>query len=372
MEMTSLTDLILMGNHLWLYRAEPGNDGEFVLLVNWRRSSSRRHYDAITGKQTYQGSGQGNPYHEAFPDLIRACRRIEGLDVKVVELGRQLDQDSTNKLRLQVSLPAVYGGAIVSRVRAGGMLDGVDQLVERALRLDGVGYRTKKAAIQVTNKPPALNGLDLIDRLYNQVEQNWDGSECRSRELWRWRPMLYISDQNTSVEKTLEKAIVNSAVGWVNQIPAASGLLVHCDETHVSVDLAQQLARGEYEFIELKIGASADTPLRAAFEIVSYGLLYCFARLKISQLGLSSISQLLKANIIHLKVLGPLEIYSGYQLGWLSQALDFGLREFTRTRFGSDLTMGFAFEAFPAEFTWPGLADDELQMMLQRRMPLSS
>jgi hypothetical protein len=45
-------------------------------------------------------------------------------------------------------------------------------------------------------------------------------------------------------------------------------LLRNCEEKHANVDLARQLTRGEYELIELKAGENADTPPRAAFEII--------------------------------------------------------------------------------------------------------
>jgi|SRR5258705_13590783 len=98
--------------------------------------------------------------------------------------------------------------------------------------------------------------------------------------------MPEISWQNLSPEKTLEKAIVNATHNWVNQIPVASGLLKDYDEGHTCIDLGHCVSPGHYELLELKVGASAETPLRAAFQIMNYGLLYCFARIHLVQLEL--------------------------------------------------------------------------------------
>jgi hypothetical protein len=206
----------------------------------------------------------------------------------------------------------------------------------------------------------------LLETLYRRIEANWDKSECRSRELWRWEVSAYISDQNTSIEKGLEKHIVNAVPGWVNQIPAASGLMKNCREEHVSVDLGRKFGPGEFELIELKAGPNADTPLRAAFEIIGYGLLYCFARLHVHALSLSKVSELLLAKAVHLKVLCPRDVYAGYSLGWLADALDAGLRSFSQQRFAGDLTMRFMFERFPETFSWP-CSDDDLRESLAHR-----
>jgi len=354
-----------MAKRLWLYRSN--GDGEFVLLVNSGTRNSRRHYDANTGILRSEGSGQGSIPEEVFREIIRTSVAIEGLSGKVTEFGRHLDQDALNTLRSQISHAPVVTSGSVQLVHATSILEGFDDAVDAALGLSDLSYHVKTAAIRLSQSPVSIDGPQLIRRLYALIERNWDRSECRSRELWRWRAMPQISPLNDSPEKTLEKAIVSEGSAWVNQIPAASGLLRHCEERHRNVDLGHQLGPREYELIELKAGPNADTPLRAAFEILGYGLLYCFARLHLHELALPIRSQLLHASTIRLKVLGPCEVYRGFALDWLARVLDRGVRAFSAARFGPDLSMTFAFETFPPEFRWPGMDAEQLRECLSRR-----
>ncbi len=160
-----------------------------------------------------------------------------------------------------------------------GMLYGSDAIINNQLGLTHVDYKSVTAARQLFQGPPDIDGEHLVRSLYDRIERNWDHCPGRSKELWRWRALTYISENNRSPEKTLEKAIVDQNCGYVNQIPATSGLLYTREERHVSVDLGRRIEKARFELIELKMGDSADTPLRAAFQILLYGLLYCFARL---------------------------------------------------------------------------------------------
>jgi hypothetical protein len=85
----------------------------------------------------------------------------------------------------------------------------------------------------------------------------------------------------------------------VTQIPAASGLLQECEERHMNVDLGGRCGPGWFELVELRIGPNADTPVWAAFEILRYGMLYCFARSNRSSLFLPKAHTLMGARADH-------------------------------------------------------------------------
>jgi hypothetical protein len=247
------------------------------------------------------------------------------------------------------------------------MLHGCDAIVNRELGLSDVDYRSETAARRVSQNPPNIRGEGLVRLLYDRIERNWDHCPGRSKELWRWRALPYISEYNQSPEKTLEKAIVDQNCGYVNQIPAASGLLYTCEERHVSIDLGRRVEKAWFELIELKAGDNADTPLRAAFQILGYGLLYCFARLHCHEIAVPCKTGVLAAKRIDLKVLGPSSVYLGYNIGWLARAIEQGLVAVCREEFGPRLEMHFGFEAFAPDFRWPGCDPDTLPGYLDSR-----
>ncbi len=108
--------------------------------------------------------------------------------------------------------------------------------------------------------------------------------------------------------------------------PAASGLLKYYEERHVCVDLGRECGKGFYELIELKAGENPDTPLSAALQILSYGLLYCFARLHKYELDVPHATGVLAAKRIDLTVLGPRSIYRCYRLEQLWKVNCIGTR----------------------------------------------
>lgn len=246
-----------------------------------------------------------------------------------------------------------------------GMLQHVDEMFQKALGLSAA-LETKTAARELSSRPRELDAGRLVAAAYDRIERNWDGSVCRSRQLWRWVAKTDISEHNTSPEKTLEKAIVEHAREWVNQIPAASGLLAGQEQRHMNVDLGRRMSSGCFELVELKAGPNADTPLRAAVEITAYGLLYCFARANESALNVPH-RDLFDARRIDLKVLAPQSVYSNYRLGWLAQTLDQGLQQFSKKKFSGALDMRFQFEVFPPEFVWPGAPVSSIPDMLTPR-----
>ena len=100
----------------------------------------------------------------------------------------------------------------------------------------------------------------------------------------------------------------------------------------MNVDLGHFVASDHLELIELKAGPHADTPLKATFEIVGYGLLYSFGRAHRVQLALPRGNRVLDAKRVDLKVLAPCEVYAGYRLNWLETSLDAGVKRFSKHR----------------------------------------
>ena len=249
-----------------------------------------------------------------------------------------------------------------ARVRHG-ILAGTKALVERTLELQAP-LQSKSSARALSVAPQPIDSLGLIGSLYSLIEMNWDRSTNTGADLWRWTVRRQMNARNPSPERALEKAIVEETSEWVNQIPAAVGLASACegypyDERHMNVDLARRCGPNWFELVELKAGPFPDTPLWGAFEILRYGLLYCFAREYRSRLHMPGAQVLMKAERIDLKVLATEDVYAGYDLGWLADSLDEALREFSRRKFGDGLTLQFRFEAFPRSFHWP---EHKLQM----------
>ena len=198
-----------MADTLWLYRAPVGSiDGEFILLVNARGSSKCRRYDPVSGRKTHEIPNSGRPYEIVFARLISECQTLKGLPhAKVADMTKGLPVDYINELRSQVNLqPIGEGPAVARHIPTGGMLNGIDTIIDQALGLLALNYRTKVAALMLYDRPANLDGTTLVTKLYQRLETNWDGSACRSGELWRWRAIPNISALNTSPENTLEKA----------------------------------------------------------------------------------------------------------------------------------------------------------------------
>lgn len=357
-----------MTSKFWGYRIR-GRDGspQFVMLANANNSSSCRLFDARSGGLISYNTSRGGTYDAAYGSIFRECRPLTPPPgIKTSELDLCMPRHHLVFLQAQVGIEESPVPSPVLPVAPRGMLAGTRELIDEALGLD-VAFDAKTAALTLSEAPVSLDAAILLDRLYQRIVQNWDRSKCRSTQLWRSFAKANIAAHNASPEKTLEKAIAEWARDWFNQIPAASGLLIHVEERHVNVDLGHFLAPGHLELIELKAGPHADTPLKAAFEIVGYGLLYCFARAHQVQLELPKGNRVLDAKRVDLKVLGPREVYAGYHFKWLETSLAEGFKQFSKRRFGGALEMNFRFESFPGDFQWPGTPAYEISKFLERR-----
>lgn len=362
-----------MKSRFWGLRvAERDGTPQFVMLANANRSSSCRLFDARSGALiSYNTSRGSGPYDATYGSIFQESQELApppGINTN--ELVAGLPRLHLVFLQKQVGIEPSPALASDPPPSGQGMLARTQELIDAALGLD-VAYNTRTAALLLSESPILLNAANLLERLYERIVRNWDRSECRSTQLWRSFAKTDIAAHNASPEKTLEKAIAEWTPGWFNQIPAASGLLIGVEEKHRNVDLGHFVAPRHLELIELKAGPHADTPLKAAFEIVGYGLLYCFARAHRVQLALPRENRVLDTRRVDLKVLAPCEVYAGYRLNWLEMSLNAGFRQFSRRRFTGALEMNFLFESFPDDFQWPGTLAYELPKFLERRTPVA-
>ncbi len=240
------------------------------------------------------------------------------------------------------------------------ILAGIGSLVDEWLRIELMGkpphYRHRSAALELSRRNEPITGTrDFLEAGYEQIHNNWlaaieAGYSNPSKENWRWKRHLELSPANTSPELNLERAIVN-ALGedWSNQTPTASGLVGPATDKRAAVDLVYRENPTTYSLIELKV--DSDNPLFAAIEILTYGLLFVWARNNVDRLGYDVEKQpVLAAKEVTLAVLAPGDYYRDFELANLASAIDTGFREFGTLE---DLTLGFEFKKLPAECT-PG------------------
>lgn len=212
------------------------------------------------------------------------------------------------------------------------IFEGVDTLIDQSLGILDVGknpphYRHKACLKQLNGKPQSFDASKLLKDIANVLETNRqeNGRRQGSKENWRWKKQLYISDANQSLEKQFEKAIAaKCGQEWVNQVPTASGLSNNTAGRQCNIDLMHRLPDEICEFIELKY--NCDTPLFAAFEILKYGLLYVFTRQHLNELTVSPETNLFTVNHVHLRVVAPANFYNNSRLEWLPLEVNGGAR----------------------------------------------
>ncbi len=256
------------------------------------------------------------------------------------------------------------------------ILAGLDAIFDRHLGVEDIGessphHRYRTSALRLSGgRPVGFNAGQLLREAYARLLLNLESSprfarSGASQENWRFRKQLGDSPHNPSPEVTLERAIVR-AMGddWCNQVPAASGLWNAVADKRRAVDLVCRVEGQSFELIELKV--ESDTPLRAAVEIVQYGLLYALARDRYPD-TVQAGKDLLHATAVHLRVLAPADYYAPYALGWLEHDFNIGLRTLAAERFGEPLLASFSFHAFPSGFCWPCPLDALVEQMGQRR-----
>ena len=253
------------------------------------------------------------------------------------------------------------------------LFDGVDAAVCAVL---GVARLT----IANLKHRSALHDLGRLEQVppgsvaaaLDTIASNWErcaraGLGSASRENWRWcEPQTYINkEKNRSAEVVLERAIVTAfhaahREDWANQVPVASGVVRSSAERRRAIDLVHERGDGHYEFIELKI--ASDTPLYAAFEIISYVGVWLLSRN--DECG----KPLLEARRIDARVLAPAAYYAPFSLGRIEQILNQELRDYG-ARYGTALSFGF--EVLPDGFEpLPGYENADVIQLIDGRRPL--
>ncbi len=235
------------------------------------------------------------------------------------------------------------------------IFDGTDDVIASFFDLHGRQRLNHKSVSRALKCPVADEGSfsDLVSRLYACIESNH--SRCApSRENWRSRPVTTLADQNKSPEVLLERAVAMLSEtgvmpGWLNQVPVASGLVDDRSDKRAAIDLAE-LQGGAARFFELKW--ASDTPAYAAFEILRYGLVYLFCRVNAVKFGYADLP-LMQVSRVGLQVVAPRCFYDKQDLAWLQRGLDRALASFANEKLLGQLTMGFAFLAFPSKFKLP-------------------
>lgn len=237
--------------------------------------------------------------------------------------------------------------------------NGIDEIIDRHFKITDIGkpphYQRKSSCLHLSSEgqPDGFDSEQMFFEMLGCLEKNWAISPRRtyanpSDENWRFQKQLHISKKNTSQEKILEKEIAKIASeNWVNQVPTASGLWDRKSDKHRNIDLVHRLVPKQYEFIELKV--ASDNPLKAAMEILLYGILYILSRIHYDT-EQKQTKELLQAETIHLRILAPFEFYNEYNLGWLETTLNSGLKSFISNIDKVKCDMDFQFETFPEDF----------------------
>jgi hypothetical protein len=354
------------GNEWRFLKNDRTHRHQFLAFLNARGSSSLRYFDAESGLQMGDvRRGHKSPYQRAFALELKTAIPVVG--PRTVS-NEQIAPDDLAKLRAQVGL--TEGASKTTVVTRASILAGVDAIVDRALGVLNIGLTVPHyrhlAAYRVVASSPTINGTGLIDTMYRRIVANWPGTPCRGGENWRWEKKTYIDEHNSSPEKRLEKTIAAECGDWYNMIPVASGVLPKVQEGGRRIDLARQCSPGWFELVELKVGNHCDTPLHAAVEIISYGLIYLFSRQYRKELGYDARNIMLSANRISLKVLAPAISYSTGPLARFESELNRGLAELVTSQNVGGLTIDFRFEQLPANFELESACKLPCEVMTRR------
>ena len=257
-----------------------------------------------------------------------------------------------------------------------GILSGVDEIIDEILEVKPIGnapyYHHKTACDQLHRVPLKGFAADLLTKVYDQIETNWEKRAYKkppSKKNWRFLQNKTIDKENKSLEIQLQRAIVNinqnmwpDAKNWANHVPTASGLCGHACDKHRAIDLVHvysgQNSYETVEFIELKVDTKSGHPLYAAIEVLLYGMLYVFSRRRLKELEYDVTKQpLLQASAIHLVVLAPCKYYEGYQFEWLEKEITTELTQFIREPEG--YKMDFQFQSFPRDCSVNKIISDQ-------------
>lgn len=355
-----------MGKREWRYCPDESGRDVFFAFANRGTSCSMRRFAARDGVFLEPASTRKGTFQTEFRDERTAGQLVNGPEaVSIVAIPAKL----LCSMRAEAGLPdAAHIEGAVQMPRS--LLSGFDALIDRRLGVEHIGksephYPQTKAHRYVSDLD-CIDGIALVSDGYQLIEGNWPGCRCRSKENWRWEKRLHISDENDSAEKRFEKAVTAACAEWMNMIPVASGVMPDAEEGGRRIDLARCFAPGCYEFVELKLGRRTDTPLRAAVEILGYGLIYVFSRVHANALGYDNTRDLLAADRISLKATLPRTAYVHGSLANLEAGLNEGLANLT-DRLRLPCSVDFAFEALPE-----GASEQRPRESMERRYRMYS
>lgn len=237
-----------------------------------------------------------------------------------------------------------------------GVLSGWDDLIKEHYKLEHPIKRVTagRNAFEIQPDLPKL-----FELLYEKIEENLnpDLKPSIANSNWDLRKAKEISENNESLEKQLEKRVVNTSTlsGWYNQVPAASGYASPTENRKNSIDLVYEIEHEKrYSFIELKVIQDSGSPFYACYENLSYGFLYLITRANQSVREIFSQSDtdkpLLRAKEIQLIVLAPNSYFEEKKLvksdlKKFEEAVDSALRVFADSKVYG-LKMGFEFRQF--------------------------
>jgi hypothetical protein len=147
-----------------------------------------------------------------------------------------------------------------------------------------------------------------------------------------------------NAEDLLERALSGSLDStWGNQIPTSSGLITESSDKKRNIDLVH--FDGELmELVELKVSSSSDTPIKAAFQIINYCMLFIHAKRNSDSL-LKHLTSTPSPKHVTLSVLCPEDYWDKrYALKHLVRKLNIELACFRQT---DGIDIEFRFQSLP-------------------------
>lgn len=233
------------------------------------------------------------------------------------------------------------------------LLGGIKELIDGALeaKASRAKFCTRQTALALSKGDRSeLDLVSLIIAMAAQIETNWinAGRQWRGKKNWRWKLCPNLADHNKDPEVRLnrELAMKLDDKRWASEIPTGSGLMNPGDPETGGLDLAYCPSPEKLCLIELKNGENAENPVSAAFQIVSYALLWNLAHrvhagLVPREEPITIAEQWLTANEADLRVLVPTDHYTPFRnLAWFEKRLNDGVAAFG-VRHGLRMTFGF-------------------------------
>jgi hypothetical protein len=257
------------------------------------------------------------------------------------------------------------------------ILRGTDAIIDDFFGVKKTGrqpqYGSRTTYLNLEPKSLTCDTSAILFRMHEQIAANWGERTYRkdaSKQNWRCEAKPDYNEHRKGWEVVLEREIVKAmrSPQWYNAVPTSSGLCGPRHDKACNIDLAYSACRDEYTFCELKW--NANTPVFAAVEIIRYGLLNLFSRLKREKMGYpADHSPMLTAHTVHLRVLGPSAYFhkDNVNLGWLEVKLNDGLGHYvTQFKNEAGVKLDFAFESFSDDLVPPFVTEDIRRALSQR------